>query len=104
MENVASMKNCDRDYITSLMGISPIMIDSALIAPCMRKRYYWTNIPNVSQPQEKNIKFKDVLDYGYTNRTKGHCMTVADCRPLSTPVKMFYRYYHKGFTNLIFKS
>lgn len=104
MENVASMKNVDRDYITSLMGVSPVMIDSALVSSCMRKRYYWTNIPNVSRLQEKNIKFQNSLDYGYTNRTKGHCLTVAECRPLSTPVKMFHRYYYKGFTNLIFKS
>ena len=29
---------------------------------------------------------------------------VVDCRPLKTPVKMFHRYYHKGFNNLVFKS
>ena len=104
MENVASMKNADRDYISSLMGVDPILIDSADIAPCMRKRYYWTNIPNVSHPMKKLITLQDVLDDGYTDREKGHCMTVVDSRPMTTPVKMFYRYYHKGFTNLIFKS
>nr|DAY99622.1 MAG TPA: DNA methyltransferase [Caudoviricetes sp.] len=30
-----------------MMGVEPIMIDSALIAPAMRKRYYWTNIEGV---------------------------------------------------------
>jgi len=47
MENVRSMKDIDRDYITNLIGVKPIMIDSAKIAPCIRKRYYWTNIENV---------------------------------------------------------
>lgn len=104
MENVRSMSNEDRDYITSLMGVEPIMIDSSLVSPCIRKRYYWTNIPNVIQPKVKDIKFQDILDDGYTNRKKGHCLMVVDCRPLKTPVKMFHRYYKKGFNNLIFKS
>jgi len=29
---------------------------------------------------------------------------VVDCRPLTTPVKMFHRYYKKGFNNLVFRS
>lgn len=104
MENVASMRDNDRDYITRLMGVEPIMIDSALIAPCMRKRYYWTNIPNISIPPKKNVTFQSILDEGWTDREKGHCMVVVDSRPATTPVKMFHRYYYKGFTNLIFKS
>lgn len=104
MENVASMKDSDCDYITSLMGVEPIMIDSALVSPCMRKRYYWTNIPNVSLPADKGITLQSILDDGWTDRIKGHCLMVVDSRPLTTPVKMFHRYYFKGFNNLIFKS
>ena len=104
MENVESMKDDDRDYITSLMGVKPVMIDSALVAPCMRKRYYWTNIPNVTLPKDTAVTFQSILDNGWTDRIKGHCMTVVDSRPATTPVKMFHRYYFKGFTNLIFKS
>lgn len=104
MENVRSMKDEDRDYITSLMGVEPIMIDSALIAPAIRKRYYWTNIPNVTQPIEKNKPFADVLTEGYTERDKARCLCVTECRPLSTPFKMFHRYYSIGFWNLVFES
>ena len=104
MENVASMKDEDRDVITDLMGVEPIMIDSALVAPCLRKRYYWTNIPGVQQPEDKHITFQSVLDEGYTNREKGVALLVSDCRPTTTPVKMFHRYHRKSFTNLIFKS
>lgn len=104
MENVKSMKNKDRDYISKLMGVQPIMIDSALVSPCTRKRYYWTNIPNVTQPIENNIRLQDILDSGYTDREKGHCLMVVDSRPLTTPIKMFHRYYYKGFNNLVFKS
>ena len=104
MENVRSMKNKDKDYISYLLGVEPIMIDSALVSPCIRKRYYWTNIPNVNQPKAIDIKLQDILESGYTNREKGHCLMVVDCRPLTTPVKMFHRYYYKGFNNLVFKS
>lgn len=104
MENVASMKNDDKDFITELLGVEPIMIDSALVSPCLRKRYYWTNIPNVNQPIDKHITFQSILDKGYTNREKGVSLLVSDCRPTTTPVKMFHRYHRKSFTNLKFKS
>jgi hypothetical protein len=104
MENVASMKNEDRDLITSMMGVEPIRINSEIIAPTLRDRYYWTNIPSVTVPKRVDIKLQNILTSGYTNRDKGHCMTVVDCRPLTTPVKMFHRYYYKGFGNLIFES
>lgn len=103
MENVRSMKDKERDYISNLLGVEPIMIDSAVVAPCIRKRYYWTNISNVTQPEPTGICLQDVLENGYTNRKKGHCLMVSGSRPLTTPVKMFHRYY-KGFNNLVFKS
>jgi len=104
MENVASMKNEDKDYISRLLGAEPIMIDSATISVASRKRYYWTNIPGVKQPEKRNCVLQDILEYGYTNREKGHCLTVAESRQLQTPVKRFHRYYKKGFNNLVFKS
>src|SRR5699024_10340493 len=47
LENVESMKNEDRDIITETLGVEPIMINSGLVSAQDRKRYYWTNIPNV---------------------------------------------------------
>lgn len=104
MENVASMKKSDRDMISSFIGIEPIKIDSQLICPALRKRYYWTNIPNITQPEDKNINLQDILTDGYTDRIKARCLTVVDSRPHVTPVKMFHRYYSTGFTTLIFKN
>lgn len=102
MENVASMKNEDKDIITAMMGVAPIRINSEVVGPALRDRYYWTNIPNVVKPKRLDVKLQDILTEGYTNRSKGHCMTVVDSRPLVTPVKMFHRYHYKGFGNLIF--
>ena len=55
MENVASMKLEDRNFITKLMGVEPIRINSKLVGPALRDRLYWTNIPNVTQPKDKGI-------------------------------------------------
>ncbi|MBR1625622.1 MAG: DNA (cytosine-5-)-methyltransferase [Bacteroidales bacterium] len=64
LENVASMKKEDRDIITEIMGVEPIMINSALLSAQQRKRYYWTNIPNVIQPEDKNVFLKDIIEGG----------------------------------------
>lgn len=105
MENVASMKSTDRDTISEFIGVQPICINSELVAPALRKRYYWTNIPNVTYPKKINIKLSDILTDGYTDREKARCLGVGlDCRPLKTPIKMFHRYYSTGFTTLIFKN
>ena len=104
MENVASMKNDDRDIISQMMGVQPLRVNSEIIAPALRDRYYWTNIPNIAPIERKNIRMQDILTDGYTDREKGHCLRVVDCRPQTTPVKMFHRYYYKGFGNLIFKN
>lgn len=74
LENVASMRNEDRDAITeTLKRIYPetecIMINSALVSAQQRKRYYWTNW-HVEQPQDKGILLKDILTSGTTNRKK----------------------------------
>ena len=39
LENVASMKDEDRDYLSKCMGVEPIRINSKLVAPALRDRY-----------------------------------------------------------------
>ena len=63
-ENVASMKNSDRDTISKYLGVQPIKINASLVSAQLRNRYYWTNIPNVTIPKDKGIKLKDIIDYG----------------------------------------
>ena len=68
LENVASMRNEDRDAITAtLKKIYPetecVMINSALVSAQQRKRYYWTNW-HVEQPEDKGILLKDILESG----------------------------------------
>jgi site-specific DNA-cytosine methylase len=80
IENVASMKNTDRDKISEALGVEPIMINSALLTAQSRKRYYWTNVPNVYQPEDKRIFLKDILESGFTDRHKSLCVTATYAR------------------------
>jgi len=43
-------------------GIEPTMICSSLVSAQSRKRYYWTNIPNVTQPEQRGIVLRDILE------------------------------------------
>ena len=61
LENVASMKKEDKQKITEILGVEPVMINSALVSAQQRKRLYWTNIENVTQPDDKKIFLKDIL-------------------------------------------
>lgn len=61
LENV-KMKKEYKDIISSELGCQPIEINSALVSAQNRKRLYWTNIPNVTQPEDKGILLKDVIE------------------------------------------
>lgn len=104
MENVASMNAEDRDFITELMGIEPYKINASKVSPALRNRYYWTNLNPLTNIQEVDIRLNDILEDGWSDREKARNLLVSDSRPLTTPVKMFHRYYSTGFTTLIFKS
>ena len=104
MENVASMRDSDKDFISDLLGVQPYKINADKVSPALRNRYYWTNIEVKEKIQEKDIKLNDILENGWSDRNKARSLLVSDSRPLTTPVKMFHRYYAKGFTTLIFKS
>ena len=44
--------------------LEPIQINSALVSAQNRERLYWTNIPNVKQPEDKGILLEDILECG----------------------------------------
>ena len=102
VENVASMKNENRDIISSLLGVEPIKINSSLVSAQLRNRYYWTNIPNVTIPNDKNILLQDILTSGYTDRKKARALLVSDSRPLIDKEKMMHRYKKTGFTTIVY--
>jgi len=74
LENVR-MKKEYLDIISEYMGVEPIFINSSLVSAQSRQRYYWTNIPNVEQPEERGIILRDILQDGFdTERDKSHCL------------------------------
>jgi len=73
LENV-KMKKEYENIITQHLGVKPIEINSALVSAQNRKRLYWTNIPGVTQPEDKHIYLQDILENGYTDRLKSYCI------------------------------
>lgn len=63
-ENNKSMSPAIRAQITKELGVEPILINSALVSAQNRQRLYWTNIPGVTQPEDKGILLRDVLESG----------------------------------------
>lgn len=102
MENVARMRETDKDIITNMMGVKPIRINSRLVSAQLRDRFYWTNIEGITQPDDKGILLKDIVTSGYVDRDKARALLVSDCRPLTTKEKMIHRY--KKFTTLIWET
>ena len=73
-ENVASMPKSIKDYISEEFGCEPILINSALVSAQHRKRLYWTNIGGVTQPEDKGILLKDILENGLSGKEKSYCI------------------------------
>lgn len=61
LENV-KMKKEYEEIISQELGVEPIEINSSLVSAQNRVRLYWTNIPNVIQPDDKNIKLENILE------------------------------------------
>jgi hypothetical protein len=61
------MKQKEKDIITNTLrevypDLECHMIDSSLVSAQNRKRLYWTNILEMTQPQDKKIYIKDILE------------------------------------------
>lgn len=61
LENV-KMRKERIDIISWYLGVQPIEINSALVSAQSRKRLYRTNIPWVTQPENKWLILKDILE------------------------------------------
>lgn len=108
MENVI-MKTEDENVISDMMGVKPVRINSSLVSAQLRDRYYWTNIPNVTIPEDKNIALKDILNDGYVPIQKAKCLCKNDSHGYYngcgwTPIKRFHRFWYKSFGTMVFPS
>lgn len=63
-----------KKVITDALGVEPILINSELVSAQSRERLYWTNIPDIKQPQDKHIYIDDIvqidIEHTYLPRTR----------------------------------
>jgi len=67
LENV-KMKKEWQDIISEELGVQPIKINSNLVSAQNRERLYWTNIPVVGLPDDKQIYIEDILDNTFDSK------------------------------------
>ena len=61
-ENVSSMSDDIKESITAHLGTIPYLMRGGLVSAAERDRYFWTNIRNVDQPEDRNLVLGDVLE------------------------------------------
>lgn len=108
LENVASMSNDAKNEITkNLFGVEPILINSSLLTAQHRKRLYWCGALQedgsykkieISQPEDKGILLKDILEDGDTEKLKSYCITATYSRACPKD------YFEHGQRQLVFKK
>ena len=71
LENV-KMKKESYEELNSYLGVKGISINSELVSFQKRPRVYWSNIPNITIPEDKHINFQDYkdTDHDYCNKFK----------------------------------
>ena len=106
LENV-KMKKEWKDIISEELGVEPILINSSLVSAQNRERYYWTNIPNVGQPLDLDINFRDISedDYKFTAAMRGRRINPEQVSrsdyDLSIPIKQYIEYRSDNKTNCL---
>ena len=68
-ENVASMSRENKDKISRILKVQPVMINATLVSAQNRKRLFWANFL-ITQPLDRGILLKDVLEDGCVENLK----------------------------------
>lgn len=82
-ENNKSMSPAIRAQITEMLGVEPVLINSALVSAQNRQRLYWcgkreadgsySTVP-IEQPEDRGILLRDVLESDVAWREKGYTL------------------------------
>lgn len=103
-ENNYSMHKNIKEEITRYLGVEPILINSSLVSAQSRKRLYWTNIPNIKQPEDRGILLKDVITSGQVDRDKSLCIARRTVGNRGSQAYMRRRYFGKSFAQMVFEN
>lgn len=63
LENVVMSKKWEA-VLTNAIGVEPVKINSNLVSAQNRKRLYWTNIAEITQPEDEGLFIRDILEDG----------------------------------------
>lgn len=99
-ENVWSMKNYDRDIISSELGLQPVLVNSKLVSGQVRHRYYWCSW-EFPQPIDKGITYQSIVENGYVDKTKSNPVMTSNVT--NTP-RGLRRYLSMGMGNIVFEN
>ena len=61
LENVVMSKKWEA-VLTKAIGVEPVKINSNLVSAQNRKRLYWTNIAEITQPEDEGIFIRDIQE------------------------------------------
>ena len=62
VENNYKMPDEDMRTISEILGVQPVLINSALFSAQQRKRLYWTNIPIKELPKSNSAVVADIVE------------------------------------------
>lgn len=77
LENV-KMKKESLNIITKYCGVNPLFINSSLVSAQNRERNYWTNIPNVTIPEDRGIMLDSIIPGAIACGYRGRKLTKED--------------------------
>lgn len=103
-ENNHSMSKEIKSEITKVLGVEPILVNSALLSAQNRNRLYWTNIPNVTMPEDKGILLKNIIESGEVDRDKSLCIARRYAGFSGSQSYLCRRYFGKSFGQAIFEG
>ena len=104
LENVVMKKEWE-NIITEALGVKPIKIDSASLSYQRRNRLYWTNIPNVIQPNDLGLDFRNIIEtdveekYYLTERAVERVREKQGFNLVTNKSKCLFATYYKNNSN-----
>jgi len=104
LENVL-MKKEWQNVISEALGVQPIKINSSLLSHQRRNRLYWTNIPNIEQPNDLDLDFNDIIEtevddkYYLTERAIERVREKQGYDLVSKKAKCLFATYYKNNSN-----
>lgn len=98
LENVVPKKKEWAQNMTTVIGVEPIMIDSALLSAQSRKRLYWTNL-EVEQPEDKNIYLINIIESVHPDSMKSYCIDASYFKGGNLK-----QYFEKSRRQLVFEN